>query len=30
MASVTVGNIMGGVLVGLTSWFIYLRKECQR
>jgi len=30
MASVTVGNIIGGVLVGLTSWFIYLCKELRR
>jgi formate/nitrite transporter FocA (FNT family) len=24
---VTVGNIIGGVPVGITCWFIYLRKE---
>ena len=27
LAMVTVGNMLGGVLVGLTYWFIDLRKR---
>jgi formate/nitrite transporter len=27
LASVTIGNMIGGVLVGVTYWFIYLRKR---
>lgn len=26
---VTIGNIIGGVMVGITYWFIYLRMRCQ-
>ena len=28
--SVTVGNMVGGALVGLTYWFIYLRRRRPR
>jgi formate/nitrite transporter FocA (FNT family) len=27
LLSVTLGNMVGGVLVGITYWFIYLRKQ---
>jgi formate/nitrite transporter len=27
---VTLGNMVGGILVGITYWFIYLRRRCRR